>query len=303
MKILYATDGSEGALTAGRLLERLPFGAEASIHIITVVDEDKKQSGVQHLETAREALGAFSGRITTAVAHARSTSVIVEALLWAAEYLDADLIAVGAQGHSALARFFLGSVAEGLARHADIPVLMVRSGGLPPRKVIIGVDGSADAHHAACWVYTRMPLPPDCKLCLVRAVQTPVWAAYPDSMLASVSEEVLREAVAAGRAQAQEYLGALGQELRGYPPDHPVEDQVRVGAPAAALKEVAIEQGAGLIVVGSRGVSGLERFLLGSVSADIIHHAPCSVLVVPHVWPATEGVSSSFDKGTKGTME
>jgi nucleotide-binding universal stress UspA family protein len=43
---------------------------------------------------------------------------------------------------------------------------------------------------------------------------------------------------------------------------------------------VAEEQDADLIVVGARGLTGLERFLLGSVSSKLAHHAPCSVMIV-----------------------
>ena len=54
----------------------------------------------------------------------------------------------------------------------------------------------------------------------------------------------------------------------------------RRGDPAEAILDVAAEQGAGLIVVGSKGMHGTRRFLLGSVPDKISHHAPCSVLIV-----------------------
>jgi nucleotide-binding universal stress UspA family protein len=58
------------------------------------------------------------------------------------------------------------------------------------------------------------------------------------------------------------------------------ECYARRGDPAEALIDVAAEQGAGLIVVGSKGMHGTRRFLLGSVPDKISHHAPCSVLIV-----------------------
>ena len=54
----------------------------------------------------------------------------------------------------------------------------------------------------------------------------------------------------------------------------------RRGDPAEAILDVAAEQGASLIVVGSKGMHGTRRFLLGSVPDKISHHAPCSVLIV-----------------------
>jgi nucleotide-binding universal stress UspA family protein len=61
-----------------------------------------------------------------------------------------------------------------------------------------------------------------------------------------------------------------------------VETHARDGDPAEAILEVAQEQKADLIVVGNRGLTGIERFLLGSVSSKLSHHAPCSVMIVRH---------------------
>jgi nucleotide-binding universal stress UspA family protein len=59
-----------------------------------------------------------------------------------------------------------------------------------------------------------------------------------------------------------------------------VEKHAREGDPAHVIIEVADEQHAELIVVGARGVTGLRRFMLGSVSSKLAHHAPSSVLIV-----------------------
>ena len=54
----------------------------------------------------------------------------------------------------------------------------------------------------------------------------------------------------------------------------------REGDPAEALIVVAEEEGADLIVVGNKGMTGGRRFLVGSVPDKVSHHAPCSVLIV-----------------------
>jgi nucleotide-binding universal stress UspA family protein len=59
-----------------------------------------------------------------------------------------------------------------------------------------------------------------------------------------------------------------------------VEVYARQGDPADAILDVAEEQGADLIVVGNKGMTGARRFLLGSVPNKISHHAPCSVLII-----------------------
>ena len=59
-----------------------------------------------------------------------------------------------------------------------------------------------------------------------------------------------------------------------------VEREALVGDPADVLLSVAEQHGADLIVVGNKGMTGVQRFLLGSVPNKISHHSPCSVLIV-----------------------
>jgi nucleotide-binding universal stress UspA family protein len=59
-----------------------------------------------------------------------------------------------------------------------------------------------------------------------------------------------------------------------------VTSDVLFGSPESRIVETAEEMDADLIVVGSHGYSRWERLLLGSVSDSVVHHAPCSVLVV-----------------------
>ena len=58
-----------------------------------------------------------------------------------------------------------------------------------------------------------------------------------------------------------------------------VEKHAREGDPAHVILDVAGEKDADLIVVGARGTGGLRRFLLGSVSSKLVHHATTSVLI------------------------
>jgi nucleotide-binding universal stress UspA family protein len=56
--------------------------------------------------------------------------------------------------------------------------------------------------------------------------------------------------------------------------------ELRSGDPASGLLEAAADEGAGLLVLGAHGRGAVERFLLGSVSQNVLHHAPYSVLLV-----------------------
>lgn len=59
-----------------------------------------------------------------------------------------------------------------------------------------------------------------------------------------------------------------------------VSKEILTGSPESRIVETAEEIKADLIIVGSHGYNRWERLLLGSVSDSVIHHAPCSVLVV-----------------------
>lgn len=62
--------------------------------------------------------------------------------------------------------------------------------------------------------------------------------------------------------------------------DIPTELKYEVGNPGSLIRDVAKDWNADLIVMGRRGLSSLKEVFLGSVSNYILHHAPCSVLVV-----------------------
>ena len=56
--------------------------------------------------------------------------------------------------------------------------------------------------------------------------------------------------------------------------------EATIGKPSMEIVRYAKDNDTDLIVMGSRGRSGVEELLLGSVSAQVIHHAPCSVTIV-----------------------
>ena len=92
------------------------------------------------------------------------------------------------------------------------------------------------------------------------------------------SQELERSA----REQAEEFAEQAAAMIRECFPDSDIDltTQVSMGAPDQVLIETAEEWKADLIVVGSHGRGFWGRMLLGSVTDSLVHHAPCSVLVV-----------------------
>jgi nucleotide-binding universal stress UspA family protein len=89
--------------------------------------------------------------------------------------------------------------------------------------------------------------------------------------------EQLGEVSAAVRAEEARRLAERVQQLtaRGIV----VELVCRAGPPGEVVSEVAKERAAELIVIGTHGHTGLQRFLLGSVASSVLRHTPCDVLV------------------------
>ena len=164
VNILYATDGSEGALAAAHFLARLPLAADCQIHLLTVIEVDGGEAEANDIVArTREALGETRARVSTRLRRGDAAQQILEQIHHGgdddatAETLDGvagipddgplpDLVVVGTHGHGAIARLFLGSVAERVARHAPCPVLLARPliGGELDR-IVVGLDGSDSA--------------------------------------------------------------------------------------------------------------------------------------------------------------
>lgn len=96
----------------------------------------------------------------------------------------------------------------------------------------------------------------------------------------AVSAEYYQQLEKAAKEQAEGFAKEAEQELRKVFPDAEFTTQVVMGSPNRVIVDSAAEFGTDLIVVGSHGRGFWGRVMLGSVSDAVLHHAPCSVLVV-----------------------
>jgi nucleotide-binding universal stress UspA family protein len=285
MRTLFATDGSQEAMAAARLLAALPLEVDDTMTVLTVVPpEEKRDAGEPLAErhsldgeavvaSAREILCYSAATLRSEVRHGSAAQEILRAAM---EH-STDLLVVGACGLSSTARFLLGSVAERVARHASCSVLVVRPLSAVPREVILGVDDSPCSARAAEWL-RRFPLPPEGEVRLVAVLPLlDSWLRSHVTVGPPLAEQVTTLAERE-RDEAQRRLHSLAASFIAE--GKRAVTEVRSGDPALALLQVAEEERADLIVVGSHGQSAIERFLLGSVSEKVLRHAHCSVLIV-----------------------
>ena len=139
--------------------------------------------------------------------------------------------------------------------------------------IVVGVDGSDGAREALRFALEEARLR-DAAVRIVAAWHVPV-AGYGGALVPSDPELVDRLGPDARRA-VERALAAAGDLAN----DVEVETLIREGVPARVLLEAA--QDADLLVVGSRGLGGFRGLLLGSVSQQCAHHAPCPLVIVPH---------------------
>ncbi len=141
--ILVAVDGSEAGAPALRAALALAKEQQAQVRLVHVVDEaanfaiDQPQLDIAGLDAAWRLAGQQVLDAATTAAQAAGltpeTAVLqtdrracAEAIVAEAERWGADLIIIGTHGRQGIQRVMLGSVAEGVARHAAVPVLLVR---------------------------------------------------------------------------------------------------------------------------------------------------------------------------------
>ena len=306
MRILLAIDGSDASMTAIAAVARLPLPAGSTIELLSVLSTADPSGGAwpsvtliqppdardrsiaairDELDRLAERLSGPDRTIRVMVVEGRPASEIVVA----ATGLHADLIVMGARGISAIERLLIGSVSAEVVDHAHCPVLVVRSERVG--RVLLATDGSADADRAVEFV-TNSGLFGAVTMKVVSVVDPgmPWWTGLSpvDGMVASESYVAVVEAARRHADEtARRTVAALDRDEVStlVPP--------RVGDIAGTIVGEATAWSADIVVLGTRGLGTIRRLLLGSVSRDVLHHAPMSVLIVRPAGPPAADVSSA----------
>jgi nucleotide-binding universal stress UspA family protein len=204
-------------------------------------------------------------------------------LVKAAVRSHARLIVVGAVGQRLARRLLVGSVAERTAETSPVPTLVVRPGGrllswIRGRhrlKVLAGYDFSAASDAALGWVNQLREL---------GKLQTSVlYSSWPPDEARRLGGAA-RLPLPVNPEQIQENLDRdLRQRVAKFFPGEKAATIVEPGwgNPEGHLFEMASREHVDLLVVGTRRRRGAGRFLLGSVSRAVLHHAKMSVAVIP----------------------
>jgi nucleotide-binding universal stress UspA family protein len=286
MKVLFAYDGSECADGAIRDLTRAGLPGDARFTVLTVAENWlPPPSSLEVLEGIGQ-VQEFKGlaqrgakqlfelnpgwEVTTEVPIGSPATLIIEK----AREWQPELIVMGSHGRTALGRFFFGSVSQKVLHEAHCSVRIARrplDDPETPVRIVIGIDGSKYANAAVQAVIQRN-WPEGTEMRLVNGM----WrlpATAPDHALKPIADWIVRE-----NARVKEAVDSAFTMLKsaGLKTTVVVKDE----DPKVLLCKEAESWGADSIFVGSRGLSGMERFLMGSVSSAIAARAHCSVEVI-----------------------
>ena len=221
-------------------------------------------AGRQAVERCRTLLPAEIPSIRTMCEVQHPAAFVLDS----AAAVKADLIAVGTHDRSRVTEVFAGSVSHHIVLHATMPTLIVKGKARPIARILMAVEGNEDATRLHKWL-TSYPFKNPVAVTILSVVPS-LAMVEPNLMVGfkTWSEEHHR--------QSQQVVQDTAQALAG--PQFNVTTDVRLGDPVTTVCEVGNSHD--LIVIGSHGRKGLDRFLLGSVSHGIVHRANTSVLVI-----------------------
>jgi nucleotide-binding universal stress UspA family protein len=291
MNILLAIDFSTASEAAILEVATRPWPPATSVQVVTVVEpsqpwalselvEEVMRLSRDLTQRTAERLRSCGLDATPVVLSGDPKHVIVEQ----AERTAADLVVVGSHGDKGLTRFLLGGVARAVVRLAPCSVTVVRTTpGKGARragmKVLLATDGSECSGIAARAVAERLwPDGTEVRILSVVELSLPTFQAALEPPFANTEAMEILRANAMKHAQdairsAEEIVAAGGLKTSE-------SVSVLLESPKQIILDEAGTWSADLIVVGSHGRRGFNRFLLGSVSEAVATHAGCSVEVI-----------------------
>lgn len=286
MKLLIALDGSTGSEAVVREVASRPWPKGSEGCVMTAIDpffftkaplllaEAKKEAQAALKESMESLKDTGLALIPDIVMENPRHGIPQRANDW-----KADLIVMGSHGRGAFGRLLMGSTAQAVLRRAACPVEIVRERAMQPGKegmrVLVPTDGSECAKAALRHV-AELPWPVGTEIRVMSTPELPLIAGaypyYPPELLdevATANETHAKKAVKEGVEIVKKTGMRISEEITD-----PQETAVR---PILGMADL---WGADLIVLGSHGRRGFDRYMMGSVSEAVALHAHCSVEVV-----------------------
>ena len=305
MKILLGLDFAPDSKKAIRFLSGLKFPLHSEMSLVHIIKGNKElkhlgltkdleselrrirpksqKRAIQHLRRLEEKFIDHDLKIHVVVKEGNPGEEILSLL----ETSNMDLAVLGTRGLPSIKRFLLGGVSEWVLHEAPCPVLIVRGparwakGGM---RVLMSTDGSPEAQ-AALEFLNQLSFPSGSEIILFHVVEPIDYTVVQDdftiiSLANSGSENLTHATQDIQKRVKQNTLSILNEAKKKIKGKRPKVEKISTGYAAEEIIKAAERFRADLIVMGSRGLSTVNRSFLGSVSNKVVRHAPCSVLVI-----------------------
>lgn len=278
-RVLITYDGSPCSDEMLNDLPNLGLPERVEALILSVAERWLPPPSVYEFETSQvQPVGIEVAEVLTGIAEARINELLplwktkkealagspARLILRRAREWGANLLVMGATGHGALSRLFIGSLSYKIVNEAPCSVRVVRSPAAPGAPLLIGYDGSVGADAAVSAVAARH-WPAGTRAILLMATGAD-HGHQADLAILQHSDYVARLL-----APARDLLARAGLEVSIATID---------GDPKQVLLDHAAQSGAACLFTGANEHPALERILLGTVSGALVARAPCSVEIV-----------------------
>jgi nucleotide-binding universal stress UspA family protein len=284
-RILFASDASEDSELAATTAVGLANITGSELHVLHVAPafpDYFEPSDPEPGPTEREGRRILDEQVNkienvggaVAQSHLRMGGA-AEEVIELAEELQTALIVLGSRGRGRIRRALMGSVSDSVVRHAHCPVMVVRWKPVVfPAKILLATDGSEEAALAAqSAADLSARTGSELHVTHVRKALQGGFVAGVDVGPVPPGYQELLDKEAKELLEAQlERMGEAGASV--------TEAHLMSGRADEEIIVRAEQVGADLVVVGSRGLGGIRRALMGSVSDSVVRHAHCPVLVV-----------------------
>ncbi|MEO5631599.1 MAG: universal stress protein [Nitrospiraceae bacterium] len=283
MKTLLAVDGSDNSYEAVHAMKYFARAEQLTLlHALDVprpaypmmlpkvageqykaFEQIMREDGERLLDRVQSLLPMHAGPSTKQLRMGSPVEVIVSM----AQEQKADLIVMGAQGLGPVKERLLGSVSHRILTLAPCATLIVNGPVKAMKQILLPLQGLSDAEAAIRFLQLK-PFHEAIDLTLLTVLPStgPPWPS--DAAAAAASTEKLEEQAA--------YIDGVAERLRAI--GYQAHGVAVVGTPSSMILQQATTLRSDLILMGTRGRQGITRFVLGSVSHDVLHQMPCPVL-------------------------
>ncbi|MFC4245420.1 universal stress protein [Natribaculum luteum] len=282
--LLFPTDGSDGAADVFEHVLDVAAAHDSTVHVLNVADtmrdsvtriqgtviDTLEQEGEQIVRDAAERAEQRGVSTVTDVRQGEPYGTIVDY----ADARDVDLVVMPTHGRQGLERLLLGSTTERVVRRSDVPVLTIRPGTAddlqyPYEDVLVPTDGSNCASQALA-MGVDVATAEDAALHLLSVITvTSLGVDVRSDLQLSMLEESATDLL----EDAAEFAADAGIE--------PVSKTIEHGSSIhEAILSYIGDHDVGLVVVGTHGRTGFDRYMLGSVTESLVRTSPIPVLTV-----------------------